>query len=104
MRFRYPFRKQEFVDACPNLKSSLDSDTRHQIGGNMRAAVYRLVLRSWKVRLSIWFGEHFRRGSRSIRGAWVLFSTLSILLTGALPASAQRVDTTETTSAALTFQ
>ena len=46
----------------------------------------------------------YRRGSRSIHGAWVLFSALAIFLAGAHAASAQRVDTAESASAAVAFE
>ncbi len=70
----------------------------------MHAAGSGLVPRPSTVRLSVRFSERRRlRGSRSIRGAWVLLSVSLIFLAGALPASAQRVDATEA-SATLDFQ
>ncbi len=71
----------------------------------MHAAEPGLVPRPSTVRLTVWFGQRGRRnGSRSIRGAWVLLGALSIFLVEARPASAQRVDTTESSSAALAFE
>ena len=71
----------------------------------MHAAISGLVSRPSTVRRSVWFGGRRRlRGSRSIHGAWVLFSALPIFLAGALPASAQSADTTQPASATLDFR
>lgn len=71
----------------------------------MHATISGLFLWPSAVRRSVWFGEgRRRRGSRNIRGAWVLFSALAIFLAGALPVSAQRADSTKSASAALAFE
>ncbi len=69
----------------------------------MHEGVSELAPRPSTVRVR--FGERRRlRGSRSIHGTCVLFSALSIFVAGALPTSAQRVDTKQSASAALDFE
>lgn len=54
--------------------------------------------------MSVWFDKRRRKPEIGrLRGAWVLFSAVSIFLAGALTTSAQRLNTTET-SAALNFE
>lgn len=71
----------------------------------MHATIFGFVPRPSAVRRSVRLGEcGCQRGSGSKGGTWVLFGALSIFLAGALPASAQRADTMESTSAALALQ